>query len=61
VVEASAVDPVAGEPAEEAGAEVVGGGQQGLIQLARHHYKEGGVSQVANRAANKLRRFVNKL
>jgi hypothetical protein len=40
---------------------VVGGSQQGLIQLARHHYKEGGLSQVADRAANKLRRFVNKL
>jgi hypothetical protein len=61
VAEASAVEPVAGGPAEASVAAVVGGGQRGLIQLARHHYKEGGLSQVANRAANKLRRFVNKL
>jgi hypothetical protein len=38
-----------------------GPGQRTLTQLARHHYREGGLSQVANRAANKLRRFVNKL
>jgi hypothetical protein len=49
VVEASAVVPVAGS------------GQRSLIQLARHHYQEGGFSQVADRAANTLRRFVNKL
>jgi hypothetical protein len=36
-------------------------GQRTLIELARHHYREGGLSQVANRAGNKLRRFVNKL
>jgi hypothetical protein len=60
--EASAVVPV-GDGGAEASAVGPGarGGQHGLIQLARHHYQEGGLSQVANRATNKLRRFVNKL
>ena len=47
--------------AEASLAPAAGGGQRTLTQLARHHYQEGGLSQVANRAANKLRRFVNKL
>jgi glycosyltransferase involved in cell wall biosynthesis len=49
VGEASAVAPAAA------------GGQRSLIGLARHHYREGGLPQVANRAGNKLRRFINKL
>jgi Glycosyl transferases group 1 len=62
VAEASAVGPGADGVAEaSAVGPGAGGGQHGLIQLARHHYQEGGLSQVASRAANKLRRFVNKL
>ena len=47
--------------AEASVASEAGSGQRTLTQLARHHYQEGGVPQVVNRAANKLRRFVNKL
>jgi len=57
VAEVAAVAAVAAGPPPKA----AGDGQPSLMQLARHHYNEGGLSQVANRAANKLRRLVNKL
>ncbi len=31
-----------------------GAGQRSLTQLARHHYQEGGLSQVANRAGEQV-------
>jgi hypothetical protein len=60
VEEASAATAAAAE-ASAAAPTAAGDGPPSLVQLARHHYNEGGLSQVANRAANKLRRFVNKL
>jgi glycosyltransferase involved in cell wall biosynthesis len=63
-VEQAAAAPDPGPAAVVPGAPVppaAGPGQLTLTQLARHHYREGGLSQVANRATNKLRRFVNKL
>jgi hypothetical protein len=59
--DAPAGTPAAGGVAEASAAPATPGGQRTVVQLARHHYQEGGLSQVANRAANKLRRFVNKL
>ncbi|HUC14814.1 MAG TPA: glycosyltransferase family 4 protein [Acidimicrobiales bacterium] len=59
--EASAAAPEADGAADGPAPKAAGDGQPSLIQLARHHYQEGGLSQVANRAANKLRRFVDKL
>jgi glycosyltransferase involved in cell wall biosynthesis len=62
--DAPAVEAPAAPPAAElspASATPTGSGQRTLTELARHHYQQGGLSQVANRAANKLRRFVNKL
>jgi hypothetical protein len=59
---AAAPDPgPAAVAADASAAPAAGGGQHSLMELARHHYREGGLSQVANRAGNKLRRFVNKL
>ncbi len=61
-----AAPPAAAPAATEVGAAsaiapAATGSPRTLTQLARHHYQEGGLSQVANRAANKLRRFINEL